>query len=152
MLSICRFLNVAISFIAFLACNADTTTKKNTDIEAVSIERSIEGHYQFFTTGYTFRCESIKHEFDFTSAPSGGTFLYHVFCHPFNGDSTGVSSSLKPYSMIGKWQYTEDSSIIRLLADNGTILKVKIYNGEIIGFYDEDNRELAPQIYFHSVK
>src|SRR5258708_2943499 len=89
-------------------CNApQPTTLKENKI----YDYNIAGHYQFFTTGGGFKCETIKHEFDFDTS---GAFLYHVFCHPFNGDSTGVSSLLKPFSMIGKWTYTNDSSIIKL--------------------------------------
>jgi hypothetical protein len=131
----------------FIGCN---TATKVVPIKDKKNNYSIIGHYQFFTTGNGFRCETIKHEFDFDTAQAGGFFLYHVFCLPFNGDSTGVSSSLKPFSMIGKWAYTKDSSTLRLVADNGKVIRLRIVNKVIIAFFDDHNKELPAEIFFSS--
>ena len=144
--SITNILSVSLLFLILLACVNNGKTK-NASIQSVSNLKA-DGHYQYYTTGNSFKCESVKHELDLMSSADGGTFLYHVYCTPFTGDSTGVSSSLKPYSMVGKWKYTADSSLLRLTADNGVVIKVKILDGVINSIMDDYNKELPSQILF----
>jgi hypothetical protein len=134
-----------ISF--FTSCNEPRPTTINLD---KTNDHSIAGHYQFFTTGGGFKCETVKHEFDFDTTQTAGTFLYHVFCLPFKGDSTGTSSLLNSFTMIGKWMYVGDSSTIRLIADNGQVIRLRIIDKEIKDFLDDNNKQLPSEIFFHN--
>ena len=137
-----------ILIIAFLS--ACTSSPKQTLRNNAEYKYNIVGHYQFFTTGGNLNCETVKHEFDLDTLNGEGTFLYHVFCLPYNGDSTGVSSALTPFSMIGKWTFTSDSSVIMLTAANGKIIKLRIENNKITDAFNDKNKELMGTIFFYS--
>jgi hypothetical protein len=143
--------NILYAVLLFLSLVACINNDKNNKVaNAIASNFKVEGHYQYYTTGYSFNCETVKHELDLISATHGGTFLYHVYCTPFSGDSTGSRSSLKPYSMIGKWDYTTDSSLLRLSADNGVVIRIKLLAGKISSILDDYNKELPSQILFRN--
>ena len=143
-----KLFTVVLGISLFMNCGRPQPTTSK-DLETGN--QNIVGHYQFFTTGDSLGCEIVKHEFDLDTSRTGGFFLYHVFCHPTNGDSTGISSSLKTFSMIGKWVYTSDSSLIRLVADNGKIIKLRIADKIITDFFDDNNKQLSSGgIFFYS--
>jgi hypothetical protein len=135
-------LRLIIPFIALSSCKSNTVSSNN------SRKHDVVGHYQFLTTGYYLNCESVKHEIDLDTAEGKGTFLYHVFCLPFDGDSTGASSLLKPCNMIGSWTYTTDSSVVKLVAANGRIVKLKIEGRQIINATNETGRDIMGTLFF----
>lgn len=131
-----------------MSCSSKTSDK-SVHIKPVN---ELNGIYDFYTIGNKCKCETIKHIFEFKVHGNNSYFLYHTFCHPFNGDSTGESSLLKPYSMIGRWAYTENLSIIQLIGDNRDTLKIKILNNKIEDILDTKNNSISQkqEIFFHN--